>query len=321
VLAVIVLLQTLTVAVSGPPGSLEYLPLRVAEAGGHFEREGLAVALTTTDADTRAAEALARAQVDLAATSLGAMLRFGPRTERQGPRLLLGLTPAPPVALVVPVRSAAPVRSVADLVGRRVGIAAPGAPENAWLAAVLARAGVRVTEVQLVSLGRRALAQALSAGEVQAALIEEPLASRLTDEGQVRMLVDLRGPAAVEQAVAGVTVNAAVFARADRLPPEPTLTAFARAVLAATRWLAAAQPEDVAARLPRSVVGPPDDLADRLAAVRGLYLAQGRLTPKQVRHSIGLLRAHHPFPATLELPPPADMLLTAPLKRAIRALD
>jgi NitT/TauT family transport system substrate-binding protein len=321
VLAVIVLLQTLTVAVSGPPSSLEYLPLWVAEAGGHFQHEGLAVALTTTDADTRAAEALARAQVDLAATSLGAMLRFGPRPERQGPRLLLGLTPAPPVALVVPARADSPVRSVADLVGRRVGIAAPGAPANAWLVAVLARAGVRVTEVELVSLGSQALARALSTGEVQAALIEEPLVSRLMGEEQIRILVDLRGPAAVERAVAGVTVSAAVFARADRLPPEPTLTAFARAVLAAMRWLATAPPEDVAARLPRSVVGSPEDLAHRLDTARGLFLTPGRLTPKQLRHSIELLRAHHPFPATLELPRPEDMLLTAPLTRAIRSLD
>jgi NitT/TauT family transport system substrate-binding protein len=321
VLAVIVLLQTLTVAVSGPPDSLEYLPLQVAEAGGHFEEEGLAVALTTTDTDVGAAEALARAQVDLAATSLSAMLRFGPRPEGQGPRLLLGLTPAPPVALVVPVRADPPVRSVPDLVGRRVGIAAPGAPEHAWLVAVLARDRVRVNEVELVSLGSRALAQALTAGEVQAALIEEPLAGRLIDEGQVRMLVDLRGPAAVEQAVAGITVNAAVFVRADRLPPEPTLTAFARAVLAATRWLAAAPAEDVAARLPRSVVGPPEELAHRLNSARGRYLPQGRLTPEQVRHSLRLLRAHHPFPATLELPRPEDMLLMAPLTRAIRSLD
>jgi ABC-type nitrate/sulfonate/bicarbonate transport system substrate-binding protein len=321
VLALIAVVQALTVAVSGPPSSLEYLPVRAAVAGGHFEREGLAVALRTTDADAGAAEALALAQVDLAATSLGAMLRFGPRAERQGPRLLLGLTPAPPVALLVPARPDAPVRSVEDLAGRRVGVAVPGAPENAWLVAVLARAGVRVAEVRLVSLGSRALAPALSAGEVDAALVEEPLVSRLLGEGEVRMLADLRGPAAVERAVAGITVSAAVFARADRLPPQTALTAFARAVLAATQWLAREPPDAVAARLPRSVLGPPEDVASRLGAARGLYLTQGRLTSGQLRRSIELLRAHHPFPVTLEVPRADDLLLTGPLKRAIRSLD
>ena len=317
-LALILVLQTLAVAVSGPPSSLEYLPLRVAEAGGHFERERVLVALTTTNTDAGAAEALAQGEVDLAASSLGAMLRFGPQPARQAPKLLLGLTPAPPVALVVSAGPGSPVRSLGDLIGRRVGITVPGAPENAWLVASLAGAGVRVNDVELVSLGSRGVVQALTSGGVQAALVGEPLASRLIGEGQARVLADLRGPAAVERAVAGVTVSAAVFARADRLPPEPVLTAFARAVLSATRWLAAASPDAFAATMPPSVVGPLEDLALRLDAARGLYLAQGRLTPAELRQSIKLLRAYHPLSSA---PRPDDMLLSGPLTRAIRSLD
>src|SRR2546425_11708069 len=86
-LGLIVLLQTLAIAVSGPATSPEYLPLRVAEAEGYFAREGLAVTLKTTRAEAGAAEALAHAQADLAATSLEAIRRFAPRTIAQGPRL------------------------------------------------------------------------------------------------------------------------------------------------------------------------------------------------------------------------------------------
>src|SRR5438105_2943614 len=97
-LGTVILAQALTLAVSGPTSSPEYLPLRVAEAEGYFAKEGLAVTLKTTRAEPGAAEALAQGQVDLAATSLEAILRFGPRTAKQGPRLVLGLTAAPPVA-------------------------------------------------------------------------------------------------------------------------------------------------------------------------------------------------------------------------------
>jgi len=100
-LGLIVLLQALTLAVSGPPTSSEYLPIRVAEAEGHFAREGLTVTIRTTRAESGAAEALAQGQVDLAATTLEAVLRFGPRSATQAPRLVFGLTAAPPVALVV----------------------------------------------------------------------------------------------------------------------------------------------------------------------------------------------------------------------------
>jgi hypothetical protein len=65
-------------------------------------------------------------------------------------------------------------------------------------------------------------------------------------------------------------------------------------------------------------VGPLEDLALRLDAARGLYLAQGRLTPAELRHSIELVRAHHPVPSAPQLD---DMLLSGPLTRAIRSLD
>ena len=55
----IVLLQTLALAVSGPATSSEYLPLRVAEAEGYFAREGLSVTVRTTRAESGAVSARA----------------------------------------------------------------------------------------------------------------------------------------------------------------------------------------------------------------------------------------------------------------------
>jgi len=95
-LGTVILAQALTLAVSGPTSSPEYLPLRVADAEGYFAKEGLALTLKTTRAEPGAAEALAQGQADLVATSLDAMLRFGPRSAKQAPRLVLGLTAAPP---------------------------------------------------------------------------------------------------------------------------------------------------------------------------------------------------------------------------------
>src|SRR5216117_4146869 len=91
-LGLIVLVQTLTLAVSGPATSSEYLPIRVAEAEGYFAREGLEVRVRTTRAESGAAEALAQGQVDLTATTLEALLRFGPRAPGQTARLVFGLT-------------------------------------------------------------------------------------------------------------------------------------------------------------------------------------------------------------------------------------
>ena len=70
------------------------------------------------------------------------------------------------------------------------------------------------------------------------------------------------------------------------------------------------------ARLPAAVVGLPEEFETRLAATRESYLAEGRVTPDQLRRTIELIRAHQPLPATLKLPRPEDMLRLEPLRRA-----
>lgn len=315
-LGLILLLQALTVVVSGPPASPEYLALRVAEADGHFAREKLAVTLRTTRSEVGAAEALAQGQADLAATSLEALLRFGSRPGAPVARLVFGLTAAPPVALLAAAQAGA-TQSVDKLAGLKIGLSAPGAPEHTWLLGILAAGGVGLGQVELVSLGARGLAAALEAGEVHAGLVPEPGASRLLAEGQVTRLADLRSPAGVAAALGGATVNAAVFARRDRRVADATLTAFARALLGAMERMRTAGAAELSRGLPARVAGTPEEFEARLAAAREGQLPGGQVTPEQVRRTIDLVQAHQPLPATLKLPRPEDMLHLEPLRRAL----
>jgi len=316
-LGVILLLQALTLAVSGPATSPEYLPLRVAEAEGYFAREGLAITLKTTRAEPGAAEALAQGQADLAATSLEAILRFGPRLASQSPRLVLGLTAAPPVVLLVADAHKTVIRSIDDLPGTRVGVSTPGAPEQAWFAWLLARAGLSVAQMWMVSRGERGVVHAIETGDVHAALVPDPAASRLIASGQAHALLDLRSPDAVRQAVGGPTVNAAVFVRNDRRPRERDLTAFARAVLAAQRRIANGDGNGLASKLPRAVTVMPDAFAAKLAASRQLYLKDGLVSVEQVRETLILIRAHLPQPVTVRVPRPEDLVHVEATRRAV----
>jgi NitT/TauT family transport system substrate-binding protein len=316
-LGAIILLQSLVLVVAGPATSPEYLPIRVAEAEGHFRREGLSVVVRTTRAEPGAAEALVQGQADLVATSLDAIARFGSRSVIQGPRLVFGLTAAPPVALLVPAAQASLVKSLNDLPGTRVGLSSPGAPEHAWFGWLLARAGLSVAQMWVVSHGSRGLVTAVESGDVHAGLVHEPWASRMLADGRAKVLVDLRTPAAVAQALGGPTVNAAVFARADRRPRDQDLSALARALLAAERRIATAPPEELAARLPRRVVGPGDEFAERVQATREIYLPGGLVSAAQLRDTLALLRAHQPLPVTSRVPPPEEMMHVEPLRRIL----
>ena len=296
VLALIVLLQTLTLAVSGPATSPEYLPIWVAAADGHFARQGLRVTLRATRSEVGAAEALAQSQVDLAATSLEALLRFGIR-EGQNPRVVLGLSAAPPVALVVDAAHGR-LRTVADLAGQRVALSAPGAAEHAWLTLLLARARLTPAQIHLTSVGNHGLESALMSSEVRAALVPEPAASRLLAERRATLLADLRTPAAAQQALGVPTVSAAVFVRAERRPGERELAAFTRAIIAAEERLGTGAVGGLAAKLPKTVVGgPAEEFEERVSQVRTLYLADGRVSPEQLEATLDLLRDHLPLAA------------------------
>ena len=295
VLALIVLLQTLTLAVSGPATSPEYLPIWVAAADGHFSRQGLRVTVRATRSEVGAAEALAQSQVDLAATSLEALLRFGIR-DGQNPRVLLGLTAAPPVALVVDAAHGR-LRTVADLSGQRVALSAPGAAEHAWLTFILARARLTPAQVHLTSVGTQGLERALMSSEVRAAFVPEPVASRLLAERRAMLLADLRTPAASQKTLGVSTVSAAIFVRAERRPGERELAAFTRAILAAEERLGTDAAGDLAAKLPKNVVGgSAEEFETRVRQARGLYLGDGRVSGEQLDATLGVLRDHMPLP-------------------------
>jgi NitT/TauT family transport system substrate-binding protein len=315
-LGLILALQTLVLAVSGPPTSPEYLPIRVAEAEGYFAAEGLAVTVRTTRAESGAAEALAQGQADLAATTLEAMLRFGFRAASQAPRLVFGLSAAPPVALLVGASHTGTVRSIEDLSALRVGVTTPGAPEHAWFGWLLARSGMSVAQVSVRSLGSRGLVAAIDSGDVHVALVPEPTATRLLSHGRAKLLADFRSPRAVVETLGTSTVNAAVFARADRRPPDRDLFAIARALKKAEQRIRNGDPQEVAARLPTQVVGEPEEFTARLATSRSLYLPDGVVSADQVQQTIAIIRAHTPLPQSVRIPRPEDMLqIKAPTAR------
>lgn len=303
-----------SLAVSGPYTSPEYLPLHVAEAEGYFAQEGLQVSLRTTRAESAAAEALAGGKADLAATSLDAALRSGAVGGRP-PRLVFGLTAAPPVALLVSIAYREAITRLEDLVGRTVGVSSPGAPEQALFLALLQSRRIKPTQLSLVSLGERGLVGALEAGEVHAGLLPDPWASRLAQEGKVTVLADFRRRDEATRWLGEPTVHAALFVRPDSRLKAPELTALARALLRAVRRVETADPEELLARLPQRVVGLKDDFLARLAGARGIYLPGGWVRLETLDRSLAMVQGRAPLPKGVSLPRRrADLLLLGPLK-------
>lgn len=311
-IAWLVLLQaSLTIAVSGPLTSPEYLPLHVAQARGDFAAQHLTVTLRQMRSDVAAAEALGAGSVSLAATSLDAALRLGHEHGRP-PRLLWGLTAAPPVAVLVSPTAAETIHEVADLVGQTVALPAPGTPEDQALGLLLVHAGIPLSRVKLQSMGERGVVRALSGGEVPAAVLAEPHVSRLVEEGKARILVDLRTATSAAAALGGPTVSAALFARAGAMPEPATLRALGAALQAAIGRLTGGDAAAAVTGLPPAVIGSPADFAARLASARDLFLPGGRVSPEALEASLELVRRRAPLPAVVKLPRPEQLLAEPP---------
>jgi ABC-type nitrate/sulfonate/bicarbonate transport system substrate-binding protein len=308
-IAWLVLLQTsLTIAVAGPPTSPEYLPLHVAQAEGLFTAQQISVTLRSTRSDAGAAEMLANGEAQLAATSLDTALRLG-GTAGVPPRLVWTLTAAPPVALLVAPGRADSIRSVVDLVGQTIAIPAPGTAEDQALGLLLARAGVAVHHLKILSLGERGVMRALEGGEVAAGVLGEPYVSRLVEGGRAVIAVDLRTAKDAAAVLGGPTVGAALFAKAGAEPPAATIRALRAALQAAVARTISAEPAALQATLPSSVIGSPADFALRLRGARDLFLADGRVTEETLDRSLDLIRARAPLPAKVKLPRKAASLL------------
>lgn len=314
----LILLQTtLTIAVSGPPTSPEYLALHVAQAEGYFGREGLSAALSITPGETGAAEALAQRKALVTATSLDAALRLGSVGGRP-PLLIFGLTAVHPSALLVPAVHRNSVRSIPDLIGKSVGVRSPGAPEEPLLTVLLSRSGLRLNQVNQLSLGERGLVAALERGEIHAGLVPEPWASRLVDAGKAGVLADFRRLNDAARALGAPTVHAALFVRAGTPTGDKWIAALARALLKGLKQLETAPAEELAGRLPTRVVGLSDEFRLRLAAARGVALPRGWITADALQASVDFLRLRSPLPQNVRLPKSlADLLSLDPLGAAL----
>ncbi|MDO8477494.1 MAG: ABC transporter substrate-binding protein [Candidatus Rokubacteria bacterium] len=337
----------ITIAVAGPATSPEYLPLFVAQSEGYFAQEKLEVTLTIERSESDAAQAMARGRADIAATSLDAAYRLG-HVKGAPPPLLFGLTAAPPVAILVSPGHKETVRSPRDLRGQPVGLPGVGTPEQAMLATILARAGVRIYHVPLRSFSNRALAGALEQGEVAAAVMADPWVTRLVEDVEVRgaaggepraeksavrgaaegepraeknavsILVDLRTRSDAARWLGAETVHAALFLRADAAVGEQDLVALAKALLRAVARVSDAPAETLAAGLPASVIGQPGDFALRVAGARQIYLPRGRVTEDMLKASLRQARERVEMPAAVKLPwfRWSPLLRTGPLERA-----
>ena len=312
---------TLVVAVGGPAEDPAYLPVHVAAALGTFEAEGVGVTLRRAKHPTGAIDLLRTREAGVAVTTLDQAVR-GAWARGVPVRVLIAHTRAPAVVVVVSAAATARVARVEDLRGQKVGIPGPGTTGHLVLLHLLRKAGLKPWQVDIQSVGGAGLVARLARGDLAAAVIDEPWASRALAARAATALLDLRRPEVADRSLGGpfyevvsVTPSGARDGTPDTKPdekagkagavpappPEPALQGFARALIRVQAWLAATPPAEIAERLPPSLVGDRDRFLARLEAGHAAYVPTGEATDAGLTATLAVLRGGTPWPLTVSI--------------------
>lgn len=234
--------------VAGGQTSFHHLPLVLADQLGYFRSEGLSVEITDAGSPARALQLMTDGGFDVCAGPYEHTLMLQGRGQLHQAFVVQARTPQAAFGL----STRGNVRELADLRGKRVGLAQSGTVDAMVATQVLARAGLRPDEINLIELGpSTSAATAIRSGVVDALSHFDPVMTMLEQKGEVKILADTRTTGGTLELFGALLPSSCLHATAEFVQKNPaTCQALAHAVVHALKWLQTAGPGDLIKTVP-----------------------------------------------------------------------
>jgi NitT/TauT family transport system substrate-binding protein len=242
----------ISIAVSGPPAQLYFLPVVLAKQLGYFEQEGLNVQLQHFNAGSKALEAVLGGSADLVAGAYEHTIRLQSKGQHLQSIVLFGRYPEN--VLGIAKSQAANYKGPADLKGKTIGITGPGSATQTFLNLILENAGLKPTDVSTVTVGAGAVAVAAMRRQSELFAISnlDLAISELAMAGDIVIAIDSRTAEGTRQVYGGDYASGSVYGPASFVGQNPnTAQAVANAMVRTLKWISSTKPEDIIAKLPR----------------------------------------------------------------------
>lgn len=273
-------------AVSSRPGNIVYLQLDLAKALHYFEDEDLDVKFKFYEGGPNAAKALEEGQVEFSGNSIdhAVYTRNAPRPLK----MVAGFTDLPAVTLTVRRSLRAQIRSVGDLRGRRVGIAALNSGTHVILASIFKSAGVPLNTVSIIPVGHtEQMIAAMKRGDIDAAITTDPAAIRLLVGGDAALLLDLVTYDETQRVFTGSYAFTGLMTRSDVIAQRPAVVqAMVNAVIRANQFIATHSAADIAGALPMSAKHDRYVFVKSIEHTRPSFSTDGIVTAEGVANNI-----------------------------------
>jgi NitT/TauT family transport system substrate-binding protein len=261
-----------SIAVGGK-NLLYYLPLTIAEQLGYFKAEGLDVTIVDFAGGARALQAVVGGSADVVSGAFEHTVNMQHKGQRMRAFALQGR--APQIVLGVNPKTMPAFKTVADLKGKKIGVTAPGSSTNVMVNFILAKAGLKPSDVSIIGVGAgQGAVAAMRSGQIDAMSNLDPVITLLQRSGDLRIVSDTRIVAEAEKVFGGPMPAGCFYAPQTFIDKNPNTTqALANALVRANKWIQAAGPADIIKTVPESYL-----LGDRAVYVDAFLAAKGALS-------------------------------------------
>lgn len=262
-----------SVAVGGK-NLLYYLPLTVAETLGYFKAEGLDAQIVDFAGGSQALRAVVGGSADVVSGAFEHTVNMQSKGQRMRAFVLQGR--APQIVLAVNTRTMRDFKSVADLKGRKIGVTAPGSSTNVMANFVLAKAGLKPSDVSFIGVGATNAAIAgIRQGQIDALSHLDPVITILERAGDIRIVTDTRIVAEADKVFGGPMPAGCLYAPQSFIDRNPgTVQALTNAIVRADKWIQAAGPREIIEVVPEGFL-----LGDRAVYIDAFLKSKGALSP------------------------------------------
>lgn len=265
--------KKVTIAVGGK-NLLYYLPLTVAEQKGFFKDEGLDVEIVDFAGGARALQAVVGGSADVVSGAFEHNINMQAKGQFMRAFVLQGR--APQIVLAVSNKAMPNYKSVADLKGKKIGVSAPGSSTNIMANYVLAKNGLKPTDVSFIGVGAsQGAVAALRSGQIDAISNLDPVMTILARSNDIRIISDTRDVAEADKVFGGPMPAATLYAPVAFIEKNPnTVQALTNAIVRADKWIQQAGASDIVKTVPESYL-----LGDRAVYIDAFMKAKPALSP------------------------------------------
>ena len=258
----------------GGKNLLYYLPLTIAEQMGYFKAEGLDVTIVDFAGGAKALQAVVGGSADVVSGAFEHTVNMQFKGQPMRAFVLQGATPQ--IVLGVSPKTLPNFKSIADLKGKKVGVSAPGSSTNVVVNFLLAKAGLKPSDVSIVGVGTGSGAvAAMRSGQIDAMSNLDPVITLLMRSGDLKIVSDTRLPAESEKVFGGPMPAGCLYAPQPFIDKNPnTVQALTNAMVRASKWIQTAGAAEIIKAVPESYL-----LGDRAVYIDAFLAAKGSLSP------------------------------------------